>query len=413
MNLLTLGAAKEPIARAIGLCTTDSLLVSLINEAQERILNKSIKPVGSYGRFRFCVTDGCIVLPRQIRTVESWSLCDWPGMVVPEWHEFLGNGTHLYDNDDTIGRVMIDRGTVSTFNDVDPGKSVTAVTIGASSADWTTATVTFTNDPDDTTGSGAAGTVNIVGGAISSVTITDSGSGYTAAPSVTFSGDGTSASATATIARNRKIRVVSSVAESASSRILLLGHDDNGQWVRTLDSGSWIDGEYVTISNTPTYSTNIFSSLERDVKPITNGVVRLHTWDSTANIIQRSLAAYEPSEERPVYRKMFVPNLINLGGCQTSSSCSSRSISVLAKLQHVPVSSDNDFLVIGNLAALKLMATAIFREEQNRFDEAEILERKAVRELEGERSSYDGDGQFVSVKALDSETWSGSVWNPI
>ena len=70
----------------------------------------------------------------------------------------------------------------------------------------------------------------------------------------------------------------------------------------------------------------------------------------------------------------------------------SKQITIFARLQHVPVSQDNDAFVIGNLAALKLMCMAIKAEEEGRAQEAEIFESKAVRELEGELSAYMGDG---------------------
>ena len=415
MNLLTLGAVKPTIARVMGVCTTDSSLVDLVNEAQSRLLNRSTKPLGSMGRYRFCVTSGCITLPRQIRSIESFAICDIPGDVRPEWHEFLGNGTHLYDNDDMPGRTMLDHGRTSTFDDIEPGQSVTSIAVTAGGSGYTSApTVTITNDSTDTTGAGATATAVLTGDAVTSVTITASGSGFTEAPTITFSGGGgTGAAATATIARNRKIRVLSSVPEAAGLQILLLGYDANGQWVRTNPSGTYIDGELVNITNSAVNSTTTWSSIVRVVKPVTAGVTRLYSWDSTASIITRTLGVYEPSEERPIYRKMFIPGLANMGGCSNAGACESKSITVLAKLQHVPVVVDNDFLVIGNLAALKLMVVAIMKEEQNRYDEASILEGKAMAELDGELASYLGDGMQLSVKADDHSTWGANVWNPI
>jgi len=49
------------------------------------------------------------------------------------------------------------------------------------------------------TGGGAAGTVHIVGGAVSSITLTNGGSGYSSAPTITITGDGSGAHATCTI----------------------------------------------------------------------------------------------------------------------------------------------------------------------------------------------------------------------
>ena len=75
----------------------------------------------------------------------------------------------------------------------------------------------------------------------------------------------------------------------------------------------------------------------------------------------------------------------------------SKQITVFARLQHVPVSQDNDAFVIGNIAALKLMCMAIKAEEDGRAQDAEILEGKAIRELEGELSAFMGAGVGAQI----------------
>jgi hypothetical protein len=320
------------------------------------------------------------------------------------------------DENDVSGRLLTDRDPVCSFADIEPGQSVTGVAITAGGGGFTSApTVTFTNDADDDTGAGAAGTATVVAGAVTAVTMTNSGSGFTAAPTVGFTGGGgTGATATATIARNRKIHVVSDQIESGTPRILLLGLDDSAQWVRTQDGGSWIDGEFVSIGSGGAQSATIWSRLVRVVKPATSSVVRLYSWDNTTSSIRRDLAAYEPSELTPVYRKSFVPGLQDMGGCSgAAGSCESKSVTILARLQHVPVSADNDFMVLGNLAALKLMAMAILREEENRHDEAAVLEGKAMMELEGELAAYQGDGVFVTAQVQDKMIWGAGVQNAI
>lgn len=77
------------------------------------------------------------------------------------------------------------------------GGTLDAVTIGAGGAGYTAApTVAFTGGG----GTGAAGTATVSGGAVTSVTITNPGTGYTSAPTVAFTGAGTGATATAAIA---------------------------------------------------------------------------------------------------------------------------------------------------------------------------------------------------------------------
>jgi hypothetical protein len=82
------------------------------------------------------------------------------------------------------------------------GQEVGAVTVGdgGSGYDQSTTTVTF-SDPEDEAGEAATGTVTVVDGAVTAITVTNPGSGYTAAPDVTItdSGAGTGATATATL----------------------------------------------------------------------------------------------------------------------------------------------------------------------------------------------------------------------
>ena len=417
MSFLTLGAAKATVARALGMCSTDTRVTDLVNEAQERLLNRPNQSVGSLVRYRFCINESCIVLPRQIRTVESFALCDTPGIVRPIWHEFLGNGTYLYSGDKSIGNELLDHGRTATFNDVGSGKSVTAIAVTAGGSGYTSApTVVITNDSTDTTGAGALATAVLTGDAVTSVTITNSGSGYVVAPTISFTGGaGTGATATATIAFNRLIRALSSTAADDTGLVVtVMGYDETAQWVRTKVGLVWIDGEQITLAGTAVNTTTTFTKVVKIVKPVTSGRVDMWTWDSTASIEQRQIGAYEPSETLPTYRKMLFPGLSNYGTCSSAtSSCEDKSLTVLARLRHVPVSVDNDFLIIDNLGAIKTMCMAIQREEQNRLQEAESLEVKAIREIDGELSAYNGDGAKYDIKHVDGGSGGMGVFNPI
>ena len=83
------------------------------------------------------------------------------------------------------------------------GYGVGAVTVDAAGSGYTESTTTATfSAPEDSDGVTATGVVTVVGGEVTAITITDPGSGYSAAPTVTItdSGSGTSATATATLA---------------------------------------------------------------------------------------------------------------------------------------------------------------------------------------------------------------------
>lgn len=74
---------------------------------------------------------------------------------------------------------------------------VSAIAVGVGGADYVQATTTVTIAGD---GEGAEATATVTAGAITAITVTKGGFGYTVAPTVTINGAGTNATATATIA---------------------------------------------------------------------------------------------------------------------------------------------------------------------------------------------------------------------
>jgi hypothetical protein len=95
-----------------------------------------------------------------------------------------------------------------------------------------------------------------------------------------------------------------------------------------------------------------------------------------------------------------------MGACE-DATCEQKAVTVMAKLRALPVASDNDWLLLGNAAAIKLMAMAIRKEENDHWTEAQAYEGKAVQLLEEELSSLMGDGPVVDLKVQDGE-WMGA-----
>lgn len=336
MNRLTLGATRPTIARVIGTCQSDARVVSYLNEAQERLIPKG-KWVGTLVRYRVCLNNSCITIPRQVETIEAWALCNFPGTVRNAFYEFVENGPGLRTDKCGSPHQLIDRGTACVFNDM-------------------------------------------------------SGS-------------------------NSFVNVQSAVAEAADARILIRGYDQNAQWIRTQEpaaSGTWIDGEYVAINTTGTRSVNKFSSVTETIKPVTKGPVNLYEWPQALGANFQQIAYYESDETIPIYRRYLIPNIANSGTCcGAESDCEDKSVTLLVKLRHMPVANDNDFLILGNIAALKLMVMAILKEERNLFDEAQAYEAKAVGELQNELSSYEGDGVVPVIRFASPDIYGGAVVNAL
>jgi len=352
MRALTLGQAKAVIARVEGVCQNSTQVAQLINEAQERLLNRETYPVGALVRYRICAgTSGCLTWPRQVRTIEAFAVCKTPGTIRSPWFEFIGypSGNGLMDEDSQPGTALIDRETACAYDDV-----------------------------------------------------------------------------IASVASPKRIAVIAQNAADAGKTITLRFYDSNGNKVYTSQGGTVQEGERLTIVDPAgvfpagaVITTNhvMTGGLYAVIKEVTQYPVRLYEVND-ANVITRSLAMYEPSETNPIYRRSQIPGFTDMAGCEgTETDCTTnKQVTALVKLQHVPVVVDNDPLVIGNEAALKLMVMAILREEQNRHDEAAILEGKANREIDGELSSYLGSGVQDVLKvapgfgAGNIQSDVGNVW---
>lgn len=334
MNSLTLGECTSTIARVAGVCETSTRIPQLLNEAQARLLNRPDYPVGSLVRYRFCAGES--------------SCLTWPRFV---------RTIEAFAICSTPGVI---RGNFFEFIGWPNG-------IGLQTEENMPGNMLIDRDPSC---------------AFDDVVAT------TAAP--------------------RKICAIAMNVADVGKKITLRYIDDSGQKKYTSIGGVVQEGEQLTLitpnavfpANAVFTSSNVSSGgLYHVVKEVTKYPVLLYEASNTPAII-KLLSQYEPSEKVPIYRRSFIPGLTNMGACEdaTTDCTVDKQITALVKLQHVPVVVDNDPMVIGNLAALKLMSMAILREEQNRHDEAAILESKAAREIDGELASYLGDGMSCSLK---------------
>lgn len=341
MTSLTLALCRPQIARVIGVCESSSRVADYVNEASSRLLNRPDYPVGSLVRYRFCCgLSGCLSWPRFIRTIEAFAICSTPGVIRSNFFEFIGwpNGIGIQSEENMPGKMLIDRDPSCAFDDV----------IATTAAPRKICLIA-TNIAD-------------VGKAVTLRYIDDNGqkkySPQTVPPSVV-----------PVVQEGERLTLVSPAAAFPANAVF-------------------------TSSNVST------GGLYHVVKEVTKYPVLMYE-ASNVPAITKLLSQYEPSEQVPIYRRSFIPGLADMPACENAETedCTvNKQITALVKLQHVPVVVDNDPLVIGNLAALKLMVMAILREEQNRHDEAAILEGKAAREIDGELASYLGDGVVSALK---------------
>lgn len=198
---------------------------------------------------------------------------------------------------------------------------------------------------------------------------------------------------------DKRLRVYSTVSGDVGEKLLFQGYDENGKWIRTQVGGVYIDGEYITLVSSYVDSINLFSSVVGVQKPQTEGNVTVYEYDTTKTT-QRMIAEYEPLEVSPTYRRSMIPGISK-----------DTDVTVVGKLRYLPAKNDIDWLFITHLPALKMMVTAIRKEENNIYDEAQFAEGKAIQMLNEQLMHHHGDGATVVLKMASPSIWGGGVDN--
>ena len=184
--------------------------------------------------------------------------------------------------------------------------------------------------------------------------------------------------------------------DDVGTRIFFQGTDANNVQVVNLDNGNTVLGYYVRgILNTPAITPFQWNSLTGIQKDITEGEVQIFEIDPTTGD-QSLLLTMEPSETTASYRRYYFDNLpcsCCVPAGTTPSASSTVQVTAIAKLEMVPVSSDQDYLLIQNLEAITEEAQAIrFSQMDNSTGPAMAAAHhaNAVRYLNGELTHYLG-----------------------
>ena len=207
------------------------------------------------------------------------------------------------------------------------------------------------------------------------------------------------------IGTGKKLAIYCDVTEDTNAVILRFYNDTTKEKVRSeYPSGTWIEGERIALPAAGNYAltTNdcMAGGLYQVIKPRTKGMVRLYEYDP-ATTTYRPLAYYEPNEEIPVYRRSKVPGLSQLTGTHT--------VTIIAKFQFIPAVSDNDFLQIPHMDAIRLGAQAVFREESNRLAEGAQYWAMAFACLQAQLAHHQGAGTNIPMKMVNASAWGGGI----
>lgn len=330
-----LDAKNEGLPSAIGRCADDAVFLTRLNTACRRLLKRG-KYWGTFGRYRMCVTDGCLTLPPQIATLESVAVCGRPLRVHDQWFEFLENGLGIQQVSSTTGSVC------------------------------------------GVNGSGCAGDAKYRGRypTFQDVTGTD-----------------------------KKLWLVCDLAADVGKEVLVMGYDENNNWIRTVQDGVMADGEVIALAQSPgTVSSNIFSIItDVQLNETRDGQCWLYSlapaYDPTTSD-KVMLANYQYFETRPSYARYYIGGILS-GTSDDNGNCSLTTVDVMAKHDFIPAVKDNDYLVIGNLDALEFMIQALEKYRnavsQAQVAEAMAFEKLAENELDKELDHYRGSGVVTGI----------------
>jgi len=384
----TYGSVKQQLARVTqnGMCADNPQLLARVNEAQERLLNKGLY-AGTYGRYSVCVYGGCITLPREFESILGYNFGGAPAQVYNQWYEFMANGPGMAQPGDW--RQLVDRGFVPCFRSLADQSYIRVYT---DLMEDSTSTILFRgsdtyNNRIQTIQNGAYAEgerLNLSSGSVStSVLVSGIPAPYTDANGV-YARYTTTNSKPAYKNLNGDVISYSSVNTwwELTSPDPLIGIITSSQFANDaaypwLAEANWSSG---TFTELPRTTANAFRTIDAINKSSTKGWVRVYAVDPATGA-ENCIAILAPDETLPQYRRYAIPGFESEEGV---------TVTVLAKRKFIPVFTDDDDLIVTNLGALKMMAIAIEKEENNNLPEAQTYEEKAVELLKEELKEVEG-----------------------
>lgn len=196
---------------------------------------------------------------------------------------------------------------------------------------------------------------------------------------------------------NQYLRVYITDPRDVGFKLLVSGAKDaNGVGIYSTDVNQPVNGFLMTMTQPFTTSESIVTSFESIGKSVTSGDVLLKQVDATTGV-EVLLARYTPNETNPSYRRYYLRSLPQ--NCCDSATPGTALVTAMVKVQFAPVSVPTDYLIIGNIPALKEECEALRFSE---MDSAEAQQKsvfkhgQAIRLLNQEMVAENGQGFAVN-----------------
>lgn len=189
-------------------------------------------------------------------------------------------------------------------------------------------------------------------------------------------------------ATNQYLRAYLTDVRDVGKNIFVSGVDQNGLVIREQHVYNWDNGFNLTLEQPFTTSSFIVTAINGIQKDVTYGDVVLYAVDATTGV-ETLLSRYAADETRPDYRRYYLNHLPT----QCCSALTPVQVIGMVKLEYVPVTKDSDFLLIGNLVALKEECQAIYYSDMETKGSQQLSDRHhkaAIRLLNNELKHYEG-----------------------
>ena len=352
----------------MGLCAPDPRIAAYVNEAQQRLLSKGLW-WGVCGKWKLAAYGGEITMPPQLSTIESVAINHVPISVHDFWFEFLTNG------------------------------------FGTRSA----------SEVGTAAGSSLGGACGVYG-----------------IPEANFRGNFPTFRNLTPNTNAKKLILMCDLASDVGSTVTILGYDNNGNWIRTLQNNVYADGEVISLTQSPgTTSVNNFSNItDIQFAAPRSGQCWLYEQDTVTGV--KTLTGwYQYFETAPSYGRWLFPSIFSpsstsgvtppanwqqtwtQGGIPnpTATTYIPSLVEVIGKKAFIPVSLPTDYLILGCMPAIKFMCQAIKKEEDGvstaDLQEAQGFETLAIKELDDELDSNLGSGRRVGLNIQGSSMADG------
>lgn len=194
-------------------------------------------------------------------------------------------------------------------------------------------------------------------------------------------------------------------------RVLYQGYDENGEWVRTVDTENGdivVDGEYVTVASpfvdtTKKWARGGITGVQRDATSYAQKVFEVY--ENTA-YAESMMADYQADDTLPNFRSTEIVNYRTVRSLVPKDSTCNIVMDCIVKRSHIPVSIDSDYFVIQSIPALKDAARSVKLEEDVGVGAGEALMGSAIKILRNQLANFIGDTVRIQPDLHGGRTFS-------